>query len=124
VAQTASWETRSLKRCLGWRRDGSKTFRGGTIAWHPEIGAHFVGGAIGDRWKSLGRDQFGYPTTDEIATEGAEGRVNHFRAMHLTGKPEASIVFSIATQAQETVGAIRAKWAERTLWARLCGRRK
>lgn len=89
-----------------------QVFQGATIAWHPATDAHYVGGAIRDKWDQRGRDQFGYPTSDEGATLGGDGRLSHFRAMHLDGKPEASIVFTIATQAHEIVGAMRAKWVE------------
>lgn len=92
--------------------DRSQSFQGGTIAWHPEIGAHGVWGIIGARWLQIGREQFGYPITDETSTPDGRGRFNHFRAVQLPGKPETSIYWTPETGAHEVFGAIRAKWAE------------
>jgi hypothetical protein len=88
-----------------------RNFGGGIVSWHPETGAHIVWGLIGARWLQIGREQFGYPTTDESPTADGNGRWNHFRAIHLPGKPEASIHWSPASGAHETYGAIRDKWA-------------
>lgn len=47
----------------------AQAFRSGIISWHPEIGEAFaVYGIIGERWIQLGREQFGYPITDETST--------------------------------------------------------
>jgi len=86
-------------------------FEGGIVSWHPETGAHIVWGLIGERWLQIGREQFGYPVTDEAPTADGRGRWNHFRALHLPGKPEASIHWSPESGAHETYGAIRDKWA-------------
>jgi uncharacterized protein with LGFP repeats len=67
---------------------------------------------IGKRWLEISREQFGYPITDELVTPGGRGRFNHFRSVHLAGKPEASIYWSPESGAHEIYGAIRAKWAE------------
>ena len=94
--------------------DGAGRFRnfvGGIISWHPETGAHIVWGLIGERWLQIGREQFGYPITDELATPDGRGRFNHFRALQIQGKPEASIYWSPETGAHEIFGAIRDKWA-------------
>jgi hypothetical protein len=90
----------------------TRDFAGGTIAWHPALGAHAVGGAIGARWRELGREQWGYPITDESVTPDGAGRYNHFRTMTLPGTPECSIYWHPATGAHEVIGAIRQKWAE------------
>lgn len=90
----------------------SRDFAGGTIAWHPTLGAHAVGGAIGARWRELGREEWGYPTTDESVTADGAGRYNHFRTMTLPGTPECSIYWHPATGAHEVTGAIHQKWAE------------
>lgn len=89
-----------------------QAFQRGMICWHPETGAHLVWGLIGERWLQIGREQFGYPITDEIPTPDGRGRFNHFRAVHLPGKPEASIYWHPDTGAHEVYGAIHAKWAE------------
>ncbi|MDQ1923562.1 LGFP repeat-containing protein [Massilia pseudoviolaceinigra] len=88
-----------------------RNFAGGIVSWHPETGAHIVWGLIGERWLQIGREQFGYPITDESPTADGRGRYNHFRAIQLPGKPEASIHWSPASGAHETYGAIRDKWA-------------
>lgn len=87
-------------------------FRWGAIYWHPTIGAHAVWGAIFGKWNELGRVGYGYPITDETGTPDGRGRYNHFRALQINGKPEASIYWTPQTGAHAVYGAIRAKWAE------------
>lgn len=93
----------------------ARSFAAGFISWHPDLGAHAVWGAIGVRWGQIGREQFGYPVTDETPTADGHGRYNTFRAMQLGGQPEASIYWSPETGAHEIYGAIRDKWNE-TRW--------
>ncbi|MGF9812154.1 LGFP repeat-containing protein, partial [Bacillus toyonensis] len=57
-----------------------QTFKGGTIAWHPQIGAFEVHGLISAKWWELGRERYGYPITEETSTPDGKGRYNHFRA--------------------------------------------
>ncbi|PDZ59284.1 LGFP repeat-containing protein [Bacillus thuringiensis] len=89
-------------------------FKGGIVSWHPDMGAHAVWGLIGERWIQIGREQFGYPITDELTAPDGRGRFNHFRAVHIDGKPDASIYWSPDTGvgAIEVYGGIRNKWAE------------
>lgn len=87
-------------------------FSGGIISWHPDpsVGAHVVWGLIGARWVTIGREQFGYPVTDE-ADLPAGGKISTFRAMQLDGHPEASIVWKPRSPvAWEVYGAIREFW--------------
>jgi len=84
---------------------------GGTICWHPAIGAFEVHGDIAKKWVALGREQYGYPITDELPCPDGRGRFNHFRAMQIAGHPEASVYWTPTTGAHEVHGAIRAKWA-------------
>ena len=60
---------------------------------------------------SIGREQYGYPVTDELACPDGRGRFTHFRTMALLGDPEASIYWTPTTGAHELRGAIRAAWA-------------
>jgi uncharacterized protein with LGFP repeats len=69
-----------------------------------------IGGAILERWKMCGGPGFGFPTSDEQVTADGMGRITHFRAMHLDGTPDASIVFHSDHGAHEIFGAIRDKW--------------
>jgi uncharacterized protein with LGFP repeats len=94
-----------------------QNFEKGMISWHPDIarmtgGAHVVWGLIGARWLLIGREVFGYPTTDETDTASVapdkRGKFNHFRS--LVG--EASIFFSPGTGAHEIYGDIRDFWAQ------------
>ncbi len=87
-----------------------RNFGNGMISWHPDLGPSAVWGLIGVRWNQIGREQFGYPITDELDTSDRRGRFNHFRALHLAGQPEASIFWSPATGACEVYGAIRDFW--------------
>ena len=89
-----------------------RTFEGGIISWHPEIGAHVVQGKILDRWLQIGREQFAYPITDEVTKPDGRGRANNFQAIHLPGKPVSSIYWLPETGAHEIFGAIRNKWIE------------
>ena len=89
-----------------------QNFIGGTISWHPETGANAVWGGIGVRWLQMGREAFGYPITDELPTPDGRGRFNHFRAVQLPGKPEASIYWTPETGAHPVYGGIRQKWEE------------
>lgn len=86
-------------------------FRNGFIYWHRDIGAFAVWGEIGRKWDQLGRVEYGYPITDESRTPDGRGRFNHFRAMHLPGRPEASIYWTPQTGAHAVYGAIRAQWS-------------
>jgi hypothetical protein len=55
-----------------------------------------------------------YPITDEATTSDGRGRYSFFKAVHLPGKPVASIFWSPATGAHTIYGAIREKWAPQT----------
>lgn len=93
-----------------------QNFQKGIVSWNPrpEMGAHVVWGLIGERWLQIGREQFGYPLTDELPTPDGRGRFNHFRAF----KPddsfigESSIYWLPEIGAHEIYGAIRDKWAQ------------
>jgi uncharacterized protein with LGFP repeats len=89
----------------------SQQFQGGIISWHPSTGAHVVWGLIGKLWLQLGREQFGYPITDELPARTKGGLYNHFRALHLPNHPESSIFWSRHTDAHVVYGAIRDLWA-------------
>jgi uncharacterized protein with LGFP repeats len=87
-------------------------FQAGMVSWHPDTGAHVVWGLIGKEWLRLGREQFGYPITDELPTANRRGLYNHFRALNLPNKPDASIFWSKTTGAHAVFGAIRDRWAK------------
>jgi uncharacterized protein with LGFP repeats len=95
-------------------------FQHGFIYWHPSTGAFGVWGPIGEKWNQLGRVAYGYPITDQSVTPDGRGRYNHFRAVHMKGKPEASIYWTPQTGAHAVYGAIRAKWASMG-WERALG---
>lgn len=88
-------------------------FRDGVIYWHPEIDEAFaVWGAISRKYWQVGRAEYGYPITDERATPDGRGRYNHFRAIHLQNKPEASIYWTPETGVTAIYGLIRDAWAK------------
>lgn len=88
-------------------------FRNGAIYWHPELGqAYAVWGAIAVKYYELGRTEYGYPITDEMTTPDGRGRYNHFRAMHVAGRPESSIYWTPETGAHAIYGLIRDAWAK------------
>jgi hypothetical protein len=87
-------------------------FQGGFVSWHPDDGvkAHVVWGLIGERWNAIGREQFGYAVSDELDFPGG-GKHSTFRALHLAGRPEASIVWQPGAHAAwEVYGAMRESW--------------
>ncbi len=86
-------------------------FANGYIYWHPQTGAHAVWGDIAQKWSSLGKTKFGYPTTDEMTTPDGTGRFNHFRQVNLPGAPETSIYWTPETGAWGVYGQIRKAWA-------------
>ena len=90
----------------------SQVFQGGVISWHPALGAFAVSGAIGERWRQLGREKFGYPVTDWKPTGNKRGFFVHFRAMHLPNHPDSSIFSLKGGSAFMIYGAIRHRWAE------------
>jgi len=81
-------------------------YAGGSIYWHPSIGAFAVQGAIRGAWQRLRWETgpMGYPVTDELRTPDGVGRYNHF-----TG---GSIYWYPTLGAFGVWGAIRQKWAQ------------
>ncbi len=81
-------------------------YQNGSIYWSPPTGAHFVRGAIRNKWESLNweRGPLGYPTSDEaLAGNDGTGRASHFQ--------NGSIYWSPALDGPHVVrGAIRDKW--------------
>ena len=89
----------------------AQSFAGGAvISWHPALGAFAVWGGIGQKWQALGREQYGYPVTDESGCADGVGRFNHFRTMQLPDAPWASVYWSPRTGAHEVHGGIRVQW--------------
>jgi hypothetical protein len=84
-----------------------QTFDGGTIVWHPDLGAFETVGAINARYGELGGSGWGYPTTGEGHAK-APGLFNHF--VHLPSGQERSIYFTPDTGAVEVYGAIHTHW--------------
>jgi uncharacterized protein with LGFP repeats len=79
--------------------------RGGTISWHPQFGTAFaVYGGIAQKWLSVGREQFGYPVTDEYGCGDGVGRVNKFMSVP-SGDP-GWIFWTPTTGAREVHGLI------------------
>jgi hypothetical protein len=83
----------------------AQEFERGTISWHPDTGAFAVWGLIRDKWFELGREQFGYPVTDEETAPDGRGHYNHF-------SQDNSIYYTDETGAHEVHGAIRDQWAD------------
>ncbi|MEU7768108.1 hypothetical protein AB0B25_23725 [Nocardia sp. NPDC049190] len=78
--------------------------RNAAIYWHPDTGAHQIGGAIRTKWDNLGSETgtLGYPVVREQSTPTKFGRYNHFQG--------GSIYWSLGTDAHQIGGAIRDKW--------------
>jgi hypothetical protein len=99
-------EPTSEERPTYGRQGRYREYRGGSIYWSPETGAHEVHGVIRDKWRSLGGEggSLGFPITDETSTPDGIGRYNHFRG--------GSIYWTPGTGAFEVNGLIGARWAE------------
>jgi hypothetical protein len=65
---------------------------GSSIYWSPKTGAHWVKGAIRNKWASLGweRGRLGYPTSDEFPV--SVGRASNFQHSRLTWNSKTSQV--------------------------------
>ncbi|UMP03203.1 PQQ-dependent sugar dehydrogenase [Amycolatopsis sp. EV170708-02-1] len=76
-----------------------------SIYYTVNTGAHPVFGRIRVRWKALGAEagELGYPTTDEGITPDRIGRYNHF-------SKNASIYYTVQTDAKAIWGRIRVRW--------------
>lgn len=89
-------------------------FQGGSIYFHPAIGAHEVHGDIGNHWIGLGaeRSYFGYPVADEADTgTGRGGRVSRFQNGSIFLGPNGemldapeTIVLASTIVTEETIG--------------------
>ncbi|MFI7116719.1 PQQ-dependent sugar dehydrogenase [Amycolatopsis sp. NPDC049868] len=77
-----------------------------SIYYTVNTGAHPIYGRIRQKWASLDweRGPLGYPSTDEAGTPDGLGRYNHF-------SKDASIYYTVQTDARAIHGRIRARWA-------------
>jgi uncharacterized protein with LGFP repeats len=89
----------------------SQKFQGGSLYASTATAAHFVRGAIRDRWISAGAQSgsLGYPTSDEICGLVHGGCFQTFQ--------HGAVYWSPATGAHRVSGAIRTAWG-RTGWER------
>jgi hypothetical protein len=73
-------------------------FQGGSIYWHPILGAWEVHGDIRDRWASLGWEQsyLGYPTQNESLIFDPQtnetGRISYFQYGHIYWFPKTGAI--------------------------------
>lgn len=75
--------------------------------WHPDAGAHYVAGAIHNRYRALGADAgtLGYPTTDQgKATNGYYNRFQRGEIYAKTGRPAFHLSGAILTKWKATGG--------------------
>jgi len=88
-------------------RDGGvyQNYQGGAIVWSPATGAHVSVGAIRGLWAATGYEngRLGYPVTDEVPGLRDGGVYQNYQG--------GAIVWSPATGAHLSVGAIRGEWA-------------
>ncbi|NNG19587.1 hypothetical protein HJ590_08335 [Naumannella sp. ID2617S] len=79
-------------------------FQGGSVYWSPNTGAHFIRGAIRDRYGSVGWEggQLGFPRTDELCGLRDGGCWQQFEG--------GRIYWSPGTGAQPVWGAIGIYW--------------
>ncbi|MDQ0769288.1 PKD repeat protein [Pseudarthrobacter defluvii] len=88
-------------------RDGGcyQNYQGGAIIWSPATGARVSVGAIRAAWAATGYENggLGYPTTNEVCGLRGGGCYQNYQG--------GAIIWSPATGARVSVGAIRAAWA-------------
>ncbi|WP_260850509.1 LGFP repeat-containing protein [Rhodococcus sp. WB9] len=81
-------------------------FQGADIYWNFAPGAHVIGGAIRDKWNTVGAERndslLGYPTTDEMGLPDGQGRMNRFE--------RGVIYWSPANGAHPITGLIQDQW--------------
>jgi hypothetical protein len=81
------------------------------IDWTPATGAHFVNGLIGQKFFSLGAENFGEAITDPTATPDGVGSYNHFEKQQPWGLDTwYAIDWTPATGAHEVHGLIGQKF--------------
>ncbi|PTT61111.1 LGFP repeat-containing protein, partial [Arthrobacter sp. HMWF013] len=85
---------------------GFQCFQRGCILYSPATGAHVSLGAIRGKWAQTGYEngRLGYPVTDEVGGLRDGGVFQNYQG--------GAIIYSPATGARISVGAIRGKWAE------------
>ena len=92
---------------VGGLRDGGvyQNYQGGAIVWSPATGAHISVGSIRGEWAATGFEggRLGYPTTDEVSGLRDGGVYQNYQG--------GAIIWSPATGAHFSVGAIRSIWA-------------
>lgn len=80
-------------------------FEHGSVYWTEQTGAHFVRGAIRQKWANMGWENsfLGFPITDESLTPDNRGWYQHF---------EGGSLYSLKNVGTSAIGgAIRQKWA-------------
>ena len=84
---------------------GYQCFQLGCIVWSPATGAHVTRGGIRAEWQATGFENggLGYPTTDEVPGLRDGGVYQNYE--------HGAIIWSPATGAHASVGAIRGLWA-------------
>jgi uncharacterized protein with LGFP repeats len=84
----------------------SQAYQGGAIVWSPATGAHESTGAIRGEWQSLGTQDgtMGYPTTGEVPGLKSGGVYQMYQG--------GALVWSPATGAHQSTGAIRSRYAQ------------
>ena len=90
----------------GLKDGGSyQMYQGGAILYSPASGAHISIGAIRDMWAQTGFEggQLGYPTSDVVSGLKDGGAYQNYQ--------HGAIMWSPATGAHVSVGAIRGEWA-------------
>lgn len=90
----------------GGLKDGGayQSFQGGAIVWSPSYGARVSVGSIRNEWASTGFENgvLGYPTSDEAGGLKNGGVYQMYQS--------GAIVWSPASGAHASTGAIRSKW--------------
>ncbi|WP_336027888.1 hypothetical protein [Geodermatophilus sp. FMUSA9-8] len=82
-----------------------QAFEGGSLYWSPDSGAHFLTGAVRDKWGTRFYEggPLGYPMTDQVTTPNGAAQYVHFQG--------GSIYWSAATGARVLSGAVYDRWA-------------
>jgi uncharacterized protein with LGFP repeats len=107
-SKAQQWGLGSATSAITAIRNGGyyRNYQGGAVIWTPANGAMVSHGAIRSRWSALGFENgvLGYPTTDEVGGLRNGGVYQNYEG--------GAIIWSPATGAHSSMGAIRQRWQQ------------
>ncbi|MGN6406661.1 LGFP repeat-containing protein, partial [Sinomonas sp.] len=107
-AKAQQWSLGAATSAITAIRNGGyyRNYQGGAVIWTPANGAMVSHGVIRSLWATLGFENgvLGYPTTDEVGGLRNGGIYQNYEG--------GAIIWSQATGAHSSMGAIRQRWQQ------------